>query len=137
MSGDRNINGDYVFEPHVHILIGRVSSAAVKAAFQVRLPRATRGRDKPLRVEAVPINQVGNLLGYLSKMKPQDRVEYIGSNGRPNRATNRMRRAEADQWLRCMATMPITWMIQFGGFANAMHSHFSHLEMATIIGELA
>ncbi|TNM66215.1 hypothetical protein [Aliirhizobium smilacinae] len=135
MSGDRNLRNDYAFEPHVHILIGGVPELALKGAFQVRLPRASKGRDKPLRVVDVPTDQLGYLLGYLTKMKPQDRVQYI-SKGRKNRNTNRMPPAEADHWLRCMATMPIAQTIQFGGFAKPVTSRFSHLEMATIIGDL-
>lgn len=137
MSGDRNLRNDYAFEPHVHILINGVPKTALKAAFRVRLPRAAKLRDKPVRVTKVRAGQVGNLLGYLTKIKAQDRVEYIGKNGRANRAPNRMPVADADQWLRCMATMPIAQTVQFGGFAEPMATRFTHLEMATIIGDLA
>jgi hypothetical protein len=136
LSGDRALNGPYSFEPHVHLLIAGVPKDALKAAFRVRLRLASRGRDKPLHVAEFQVSELGNLLGYLTKMKPQDRVEYIGSNGRTNRTTNRMPAAEADRWLHCMSTMPIAQTIQFGGFTDPMTTQFTHLEMATIIGDL-
>ncbi|WP_165448662.1 hypothetical protein [Rhizobium leguminosarum] len=136
MSGDRDLSGSYTFEPHVHLLVGGVPKAALKSAFRVRLPRAVRGRDKPVKVSPIHKSEIGNLLGYLTKMKAQDRVQYIGSNGRPNRSSNRMPAAEFAEWLRCMATMPIARTIQFGGFAEPITSRFLHLEMATIIGEM-
>lgn len=136
MSGDRDLNGSYAFEPHVHLLLGGAPKAALKGAFRVRLPLSMRGRDKPVKIFPVPRSELGNLLGYLTKIKAQDRVQYIGSNDRPNRSSNRMPAAAFTEWLRCMATMPIGQTIQFGGFAEPITSRFLHLEMATITGEM-
>lgn len=136
MSGNHSLEEPYVFEPHVHLIVGGAPVEALKAAFQVRLPRGARGRDKPVRVSFIQNSELGNLLGYLTKMKAQDRVEYLGSNGRTNRASNRMRTVEANLWLRCMATLPITHAIQFGGFATSVTALFINAEMATIVRAL-
>ncbi|MGO8397927.1 hypothetical protein ACC783_06110 [Rhizobium ruizarguesonis] len=136
MSGDRDLSGTYAFEPHVHLLIGGVPKTALMKAFRVRLHSSMRGRDKPVKILPALKYELGNLLGYLTKIKAQDRVQYIGSNGRPNRSSNRMPAAEFAEWLRCMATMPIAQTIQFGGFAEPITSRFLHLEMATMIGEM-
>ncbi|WP_172601138.1 hypothetical protein [Rhizobium leguminosarum] len=136
LSGDRSLTGNYAFEPHVHLLIGGVAQEALKHAFHVRLPISMRGRDKPLKILPAPKSELGNLLGYLTKMKAQDRVQYLGSNGRPNRTSNRMPAAQFAEWLRCMTTIPITQAIQFGGFAEPITSRFVHAEMATIIGDM-
>lgn len=136
LSGDRSLSQTYAFEPHVHVLIGGVPKAKLFKAFQVRQPRSVRGRDKPLKIESVDKSQLGNVLGYLTKMKAQDRVQYARSNGKLNRSSNRMPAADKDHWVRCMATMPIRRTIQFGGFRNSMSDQFAHLEMASIIGDL-
>ncbi|MBD8685996.1 MULTISPECIES: hypothetical protein [unclassified Rhizobium] len=136
VSGDRKLDGNYTFEPHVHLIIGGAPIEKLKVAFQVRLAREARGRDKPLRIEAIPEWELGNLLGYLAKMKAQDRVQYIESNGRRNRTPNRMSTAEANLWLRCMASIPITHAVQFGGFEIPLTSRFIKAQMATIIGTL-
>ncbi|WP_165417423.1 hypothetical protein [Rhizobium ruizarguesonis] len=136
LSGDRVLRGSYAFEPHVHLLIGGVPEQALKRAFHVRLPVSMRGRDKPVKVLPVPRSELGNLLGYITKIKAQDRVQYMGSNGRPNRGSNRMPAAHCTEWLRCMASMPIAQTIQFGGFAEPITSRFIHAEMATIAGEM-
>ncbi len=135
MSGDDNLAGDYAFEPHVHLLIGGVSSTSLRTAFHVRLPRASRGKDKPLRVDCVPTGELGNVLAYITKNKAQDRVEFTCSDGRISRQSNRMPMPQAADWVRCMATMPITKMIQFGGFAESITERFARLEMATLIGK--
>ncbi len=136
MSGDRNLDGNYAFEPHAHVLIGGVPKSALKAAFRVRLPRAARGRDKPVKAPSVPASEIGNILGYLTKMKAQDRVEFVRSDGRRDRAPNRMPLEQEILWLRCMAAMPITQVIQFGGFTESITSRFTHRQMATMIGEM-
>lgn len=136
VSGDRRLDGNYVFEPHVHLIIGGPPAEKLKVAFQVRLAREARGRDKPLRIEAIPECELGNLLGYLAKMKPQDRVQYIEANGRRNRNQNRMPTAQAKMWLRCMASIPVTHAVQFGGFESSLTSRFIKAEMASIIRTL-
>ncbi|KQQ38293.1 hypothetical protein ASG19_04350 [Rhizobium sp. Leaf306] len=136
ISGDRNLTGDYSFEPHAHILIGGVRKAVLKAAFRVRLPRSMRGRDKPVKIKPVPPSQLGNVLGYLTKVKPQDRVEFRRSDGRLDRKSNRMPPQAEAQWLRCLALVPMTQLVQFGGFADSLSTRFSHREMATLIGAL-
>ncbi|MBX4918354.1 hypothetical protein HJA76_01235 [Rhizobium bangladeshense] len=136
LSGDRSLKGDYSFEPHVHLLIGGVPKAALQIAFDVRQPRSERGRHKPVRAPQIGESQLQNILSYLTKMKAQDRVEYLRSNGKTNRISNRMAPAEEVEWLRCMATVPITHMIQFGGFAEPITSRFAHREMATMLGEM-
>ncbi len=137
MSGDRSLDDEYTFEPHAHILVGGVPKHALKTAFRVRLPRSARGRDKPVKVKHVATEEVGNILGYLTKMKAQDRVQYPLSDGRRSRNPNRMPADEEAHWLRCMASVPITHLIQFGGFAEPITSRFMRLEMATMIGALA
>lgn len=136
LSGDRSLNHAYAFEPHVHILVGGIPKPALLEAFRVRQSSAVRGRDKPLTIKSVVMSELGEVLGYLTKMKAQDRVQYVRSNGKLNRSSNRMPAAEKDHWLRCMATMPIVQTIQFGGFAEPMTNQFIHFEMATIIGDL-
>ena len=136
ISGDRNLEANYAFEPHAHVLIGGVPEPALKAAFNVRLPRIARGRDKPISARSVSASQIGNILGYLTKMKAQDRVEFVRSDGRRDRTSNRMTLEQETLWLRCMAATPIAQVIQFGGFAESMTSRFIHCEMATMIGDM-
>ncbi|SSC65480.1 unnamed protein product [Ciceribacter selenitireducens ATCC BAA-1503] len=81
-------------------------------------------------------SEVGNILGYLSKIKPQERVQYIDRSGRYNRTTNRMSADRLHLWLSCMSKIPIAQLIQFGGFAESMTYRFATCEMATLIGEL-
>ena len=136
ISGDRNLSDDYSFEPHAHILIGGVPRGSLKVAFRVRLPHGLRGRDKPVKIKPVPTSQLGNVLGYLTKVKPQDRVEFIRSDGRADRRSNRMQRKSEVRWLRHLAEIPMTQLVQFGGFADSLTSRFTHREMATLIGAL-
>jgi hypothetical protein len=138
LSAARNLDGSYVFEPHIHVLI--LTKGAIeddlKRAFTVRQRKSERGKSKPVRVERVPRSEVGNVLGYLSKMKPQERVQYEDRNGRCNRTTNRMSADYLPLWLSCMSQTPVTQLIQFGGFAGSMTHRFATCEMATMIGEL-
>jgi hypothetical protein len=136
ISGSCGLRDDYLLEPHVHVIMGGASKSELKAAFKVRLPKAQRGRDKPVRVTRVKHSQLGNLLGYISKMKAQDRVEYRRDDGRHGRTTNRMPPDHELGWLRCMASVSIAHLIQFGGFAVPITSRFTHCEMATLVGEL-
>lgn len=136
ISGNRSLTKEYAFEPHAHLILGGVPEVAVRAAFEVRQARAARGRAKPLRLDLIAPSEVGNLLGYITKMRAEDRVQYLDNHGRTQRGTNRMPPAEMDHWLRCMATMAIPQAIQFGGFAIPISSQFQHAKMATIIGEL-
>lgn len=137
MSGNRSLDDGYSFEPHFHLVVGGVPKADLKRALRVRLSRAARGRDKPLKVRALPAGEIGNVLGYLSKIKAQDRVEFVRSDGRRDRTSNRMPTEQKLLWLRCMAAMPIAQLIQFGGFAEPITPRFIHREMATLLGELA
>ncbi len=137
LSADRALDGDYVFEPHAHLIIARVPKDVLKNTFSIRLPSSARKRDKPLKVPPVPSADLGKVLGYVGKVKAQDRVEYIDRNGRRNRGPNRMSPEHETLWLKCMAATPITTLVQFGGFAETMTSLFSTREMATLIGELA
>ena len=136
LSGNSSLSEPYFFEPHVHLILAGAPIKEMRCAFEVRLPRAAKGRDKPLKISAIESCELGNLLGYLTKIKAQDRVEYSLPDERTSRTPNDMRGVPATQWLRCMATMRITKLIQFGGFNEPLTSHFTHLEMASIIGEL-
>jgi hypothetical protein len=136
LSGDRNLSGDYVFEPHAHLLISGVPKAALKVAFGVRMPRAARVGHKPVRVQDVPYGETANVLSYITKIKAEDRVEFIRSDGRHHRNDNRMSAENFPAWLSCMAATPITHLIQFGGFAEPITSRFSRREMATMVGAI-
>lgn len=137
LSADRGLEGSYLFEPHAHVIVGRVPKKVLTTAFRIRLAQSARNRDKPLRAPLVPDSDLGKILGYVGKMKAQDRVEYIDKNGRRNRSPNRMSPEHEILWLKCMAATPITTLVQFGGFAETMTSQFSNREMATLIGELS
>lgn len=136
LSGDRNLVNNYSFEPHVHLLIGGIPKAALQIAFEVRQPRSERGRHKPINAPQIAASQLQNTLSYITKMKAENRVEFVGSDGRSRRRSNDMRASDKLNWLRCMATMPVTHAIQFGGFAEPLTSRFTHLEMATMLGEI-
>jgi hypothetical protein len=120
----------------VHLLIGGVPKAALQIAFEVRLSRSERGSHKPVTAPQIAASELQNTLSYIAKLKAQNRVEFIGSDGRPRRRSNDMRSSDKLNWLRCMATMPITHAIQFGGLAEPLTSRFTHLEMATMLGEI-
>jgi hypothetical protein len=135
LSGDRNTDGIYAFEPHAHLLVGGVPKPALQLAFAVRLPRSERGRHKPVRTHLIPKSELHNLVSYLTKMRAQDRVQFTGSDGRSYRKSYDMRAANEAHWVRCMATIPITHAVQFGGFVEPFTSRFTHLEMATMLGE--
>lgn len=137
LSGDRNLRGNYLFEPHAHILITGVPKADLKAAFNVRMPRAARGVHKPVKVIHVAPGEVANVLSYATKIKAEDRVEFVLSDGRHHRKHNRMSAEHFPAWLRCMAVTPIAHLIQFGGFAEPITSRFLRREMATMIGAIS
>lgn len=136
LSGDRNLSDDYVFEPHAHLLITGVPKAALKLAFGVRMPRAARVGHKPVRVQEVPYGETANVLSYITKIKAEDRVEFIRSDGRHHRNDNRMSAEYFPAWLSCMAATPITHLIQFGGFAEPITSRFLRREMATMVKDI-
>lgn len=136
LSAARNLDGTYLFEPHIHLLIVGATNAELKAAFRVRQHRSERGKAKPVRIVRVRKSRMGRILGYLSKIKAQERVEYEGEDGKRNRSTNRMSDDKFPLWLGCMAQIPITKLVQFGGFQGRIPHHFAHLEMAALIGEL-
>lgn len=136
LSAARNLDGSYRFEPHIHLLVFGAKRTDLKQAFYVRQHRSERGKMKPVRIEELERSEVGNILGYISKITPQERVQYMDRSGRYNRTTNRMSADRLPLWLSCMSKIPITQLIQFGGFAESMTYRFATCEMATLIGEL-
>lgn len=136
LSAARNLDGSYPFEPHIHLLIVGATEAQLKTAFGVRQRRSERGKAKPLRMVPVEKSNMGTVLGYLSKIKAEERVEYELEDDKRNRVRNRMSADNFPLWLDCMSQIPITELVQFGGFNERLAYHFAHYEMATLIGEL-
>lgn len=136
LSAARNLDGSYPFEPHIHLLILGATKDELRKAFKVRQHRSERGKAKPVRIVRVRKSRMGKILGYLSKIKAQERVEFIGKDDKRYRSTNRMSADKFPLWLGCMSQIPITKLVEFGGFRERVALHFAQLEMATLIGEL-
>lgn len=133
---DRDLGGNLSWSPHFHMVITGAERCVLRETFDVRLPAGRRGIDKPLLVKLIKPGELGRVLSYISKMKPELRSAYIGKSGRKRRNRNHLPKELLPNWLSVMAERPITEMVVHFGQGPDTARRFRTAEMSFILGEL-
>lgn len=133
---DRDLNGSLSWSPHFHMVICGAAKPEIRQALHVRLPVGRRGIDKPVQVTLIKPGELGRVLSYVSKMKPELRSAYIRKNGRLGRRRNHLPIELLPHWLSAMADRPITELVVHFGQGPDIARRFRTAEMSYILGEL-
>jgi hypothetical protein len=133
---DRDLDGNLSWSPHFHMVITGADRVVLRKAFDVRLPAGRRGIDKPLLVKLIKPGDLGRVLSYISKMKPELRSAYMTKKGRKRRRRNHLPKELLPDWLSVMAERPITELVVHFGQGPNIARRFRTAEMSFILGEL-
>lgn len=133
---DRDLEGNLSWSPHFHMVITGAERRVLRKAFDVRLPAGRRGIDKPLLVKLIKPGDLGRVLSYISKMKPELRSAYMTNQGRKRRRRNHLPKNLLPNWLSLMAERPITELLVHFGQGPNIARRFRTAEMSFILGEM-
>lgn len=133
---NRDVDGDVFWEPHFHMAVVGAPREAIREAFGVRLPKELRGRVKPLQAKEIRPGELGSVLCYITKVKPELRSAYRRENGRVGRRRNHLPKQLLPDWLAVMAARPASEMIVHIGLGPSIARQFRTAEMSFILGEL-
>ena len=135
VSGGIDLEGNFTWEPHMHLLVGGVTEDEIREAFKVRMTNEERGRLKPLKIIPVGSN-LGQCLSYLCKFKPELRKTYVGTNGRPNRGKDLLEGEDLDRWTSWMAKQSIMEMVVHFGIRKRIMDGMINAELAELAEEM-
>ncbi len=133
---DRDLKGNLSWSPHFHMVITGAEQQVLREAFNVRLPAGRRGIDKPLQVQLIKPGDLGRVLSYISKMKPELRSAYMTDEGLKRRRRNHLPKELLPDWLSVMADRPITELVVHFGQGPDIARRFRTADMSFILGEL-
>lgn len=133
---NRDVDGDVFWEPHFHMAVVGAPREAICEAFAVRLPMELRGKVKPLQTKEIRPGELGSVLCYITKVKPELRSAYRRDNGGIGRRRNHLPKKLLPEWLAVMAARPVTEMVVHIGLGPNVARQFRTAEMSFILGEL-
>jgi len=135
LSGGVDQDDNFMWEPHMHLIIGGASREEIRAAFKVRTTKEQRGRLKPVKIMAIDEN-LGRCVHYGCKFKPELRNTYIGKNGRPHRGKDLLKGRDLRRWTDWMARQPMMSMIIHFGIPNRIIDELKYAELAELVEEM-
>lgn len=129
--------GQFIFEPHFHVLVGGVPENALRPAFSRLLRAATKG-SHGLMIDPVHDRQnLGRGLSYLFKFEPELRTKFLTNQGRVGKGRlNHLTGDAKDEWLSWAAAYRIDELLITVGLWPNLIAEFKACELQRLIGKL-